>query len=208
MRRRSPKASPASTPRCASCSAPPGASTSSGDDPRALITPETWVRDYIQAQRNHYPELEERCETLGEALERPAVGVRTAAAAAEGGVGDRGPGRRRPRCSATSASITTRERRTVHDLGAAAARRTAPSASPTSWRCSSSRRCSSAWSTRPRRPTPAPAQLLHMSFANYAAGAIMMPYGRFLARRRGASLRDRPAVRRSSAPMSSRSRTG
>ena len=26
-------------------------------DPRALITPETWVRDYIQAQRNHYPEL-------------------------------------------------------------------------------------------------------------------------------------------------------
>src|SRR5438067_5836251 len=30
-----------------------------GSDPRALITPETWVRDYIQAQRNHYPELEE-----------------------------------------------------------------------------------------------------------------------------------------------------
>src|SRR6185503_21367953 len=28
-----------------------------GADPRVLITPETWVRDYIQAQRNHYPEL-------------------------------------------------------------------------------------------------------------------------------------------------------
>ena len=43
----------------------------SGVDPRTLITPETWVRDYIQAQRNHYPELEERCETLGEALNDP-----------------------------------------------------------------------------------------------------------------------------------------
>ena len=38
-------------------------------------------------------------------------------------------------------------------------------------------------------------QLLHMSLANYAAGAIMMPYGRS-SRARGASLFDRPAVRR------------
>jgi XRE family transcriptional regulator, fatty acid utilization regulator len=36
-----------------------------GADPRSLITPETWVRDYIQAQRNHFPELEEGAETLG-----------------------------------------------------------------------------------------------------------------------------------------------
>ena len=42
---------------------------------------------------------------------------------------------------------------------------------------------------------PALGPLLHMSFANYAAGAIMMPYGRFLARRRGASLCDRPPLR-------------
>ena len=40
-------------------------------DPRSLITPETWVRDYIQAQRNHYPELEEASETLGGALSHP-----------------------------------------------------------------------------------------------------------------------------------------
>ncbi|MFL6765068.1 MAG: helix-turn-helix domain-containing protein, partial [Sphingomicrobium sp.] len=40
-------------------------------DPRSLITPETWVRDYIQAQRNHYPELEEASETLGGALVHP-----------------------------------------------------------------------------------------------------------------------------------------
>src|SRR6476469_3377682 len=36
--------------------------------PRDITTPETWVRDYIQAQRNHYPELEEASETLGGAL--------------------------------------------------------------------------------------------------------------------------------------------
>ena len=42
-----------------------------GADPRVLITPETWVRDYIQAQRNHWPELEEACETLGGALPDP-----------------------------------------------------------------------------------------------------------------------------------------
>jgi predicted transcriptional regulator len=49
-------------------------------------------------------------------------------------------------------------------------------------------------------------QLLHMSLANYAAGAIMMPYGRFLARR-GASLRRSTGCAANSAPMSSRSRT-
>src|SRR3954453_19314828 len=40
-------------------------------DLRALITPETWVRDYIQAQRNHWPDLEEASETLGGALNHP-----------------------------------------------------------------------------------------------------------------------------------------
>ena len=50
---------------------PPTGEGEPGEDPRALITPETWVRDYIQSQRNHYPELEERCETIGEALNDP-----------------------------------------------------------------------------------------------------------------------------------------
>src|SRR5215213_2431721 len=37
-------------------------------DVRALVTPENWVRDYIQAHRNHYPALEAAAETLGGAL--------------------------------------------------------------------------------------------------------------------------------------------
>ena len=59
-----------------------------------------------------------------------------------------------------------------------------------------------------RPPDPGSRRLLHMSFANYAAGAIIMPYGKFLRARRGASLCDRPADARSSAPTSSRSRIG
>jgi hypothetical protein len=37
-------------------------------DEEALVTPETWVRDYIQAQRNHFAYLEEAAETLAGAL--------------------------------------------------------------------------------------------------------------------------------------------
>lgn len=40
-------------------------------DARALVTPENWVRDYIQQHRNHYPELEAAAETLGGALSDP-----------------------------------------------------------------------------------------------------------------------------------------
>src|SRR5688572_15301785 len=44
--------------------------TESGDA-RAFVTPENWVRDYIQQHRNHYPELEQAAETLGGALSDP-----------------------------------------------------------------------------------------------------------------------------------------
>src|SRR4029079_6368055 len=40
-------------------------------DARSLVTPENWVRDYIQQHRNHYPDLEEAAETLGGALSDP-----------------------------------------------------------------------------------------------------------------------------------------
>ena len=43
----------------------------SNGDARALVTPENWVRDYIQQHRNHYPELEQAAETLGGALSDP-----------------------------------------------------------------------------------------------------------------------------------------
>ncbi len=43
----------------------------SSGDARALVTPENWVRDYIQQHRNHYPALEAAAETLGGALSDP-----------------------------------------------------------------------------------------------------------------------------------------
>ena len=46
-------------------------SLASSGDARALVTPENWVRDYIQQHRNHYPELEQAAETLGGALSDP-----------------------------------------------------------------------------------------------------------------------------------------
>src|SRR5512139_278213 len=46
-------------------------SLANAGDARALVTPENWVRDYIQQHRNHYPELEEAAETLGGALSDP-----------------------------------------------------------------------------------------------------------------------------------------
>jgi transcriptional regulator with XRE-family HTH domain len=40
-------------------------------DETSLVTPEAWVRDYIQAQRNYFSYLEEAAETLAGALGDP-----------------------------------------------------------------------------------------------------------------------------------------
>lgn len=43
----------------------------SGAEATPLITPETWTREYIQSQRNHFPDLEEGAETLSKAFNDP-----------------------------------------------------------------------------------------------------------------------------------------
>ncbi len=93
-RRRSPKAIARLYTALRELQRQPGRRRAAAPTRASLITPETWVRDYIQAQRNHYPELEEAAETLGGALSAPAVDRRAAAPAAQGRVGRRGPGRR------------------------------------------------------------------------------------------------------------------
>ena len=150
----------------------------SNGDARSLVTPENWVRDYIQQHRNHYPELEQAAETLGGALSDPL-------SMAE-------PMRRRLKEAwGISARVVPQE-----ELG------------NTSQLFDAERRVFLISSQlRPENRTFALAyqlalvefaalidklvaeagapdegvrQLLHMSLANYAAGAIMMPYGRFL----------------------------
>ncbi|HET8750720.1 MAG TPA: short-chain fatty acyl-CoA regulator family protein [Sphingomicrobium sp.] len=149
-----------------------------GSDPRALITPETWVRDYIQAQRNHYPDLEEACETLGGALNHPlsvaeplrqrlkeawGVEVRIVDPEILEDASQHYDAQRRVLMIST---LLRPENRTFGIAYQLALLEFAPIIA---------RMVESA-----RPPDPGSRRLLHMSFANYAAGAIMMPYGKFL----------------------------
>jgi predicted transcriptional regulator/DNA-binding XRE family transcriptional regulator len=156
----------------------PGETETAGADPRVLITPETWVRDYIQAQRNHWPELEEASETVGGALNHPlsvaeplrqrlkdawGVDVRVVGPEIlEDASQQYDPQRRVLMLSA----LLRAENRTfgiAYQLAllefAQIIGRMLEAARP---------------------PDPGSRRLLHMSFANYAAGAIIMPYGKFL----------------------------
>ena len=147
-------------------------------DPRALITPETWVRDYIQSQRNHYPELEERCETLGDSLNDPlsvsealrrrlkeAFGVEAQVVAPEM-LGDFSQHYDPQRRTFMISALLRPENRTFGLAYQLALLELAP--------------LLQRMADDARPPDAGTRALLHMSFANYAAGAVMMPYGRFL----------------------------
>jgi XRE family transcriptional regulator, fatty acid utilization regulator len=149
-----------------------------GADPRALVTPEIWVRDYIQAQRNHYPELEEASETLGGALAHPlslseplrqrlkqawGVEVRVVEPEVLEDASQHFDAQRRVLMLST---MLRPENRTFGIAYQLALLEFAPIIA---------RMLETA-----RPPDPGSRRLLHMSFANYAAGAIMMPYGKFL----------------------------
>lgn len=149
-----------------------------GPDPRVLITPETWVRDYIQAQRNHFPELEECAETLGGALGDPlsvaealrrrlkeAWGVESRVVDPEllDDVSQHYDAQRR---TFMLSALLRPENRTFGLAYQLALLEFAPLIT---------RLVENA-----RPPDVGSRRLLHMSFANYAAGAIMMPYGKFL----------------------------
>ncbi len=148
-------------------------------DPRTLVTPENWVRDYIQQQRNHFPELEECAETLGGALADPlsmteplrrrlkdAWGI-TARIVSPAELGNASQAYDPERRLFLLSSLLRSENRTfglAYQLClvefADVLERLVEAAAP---------------------PDPGVRHLLHMSLANYAAGAVMMPYGSFLA---------------------------
>lgn len=157
----------------------PADAAAGGSDPRSLITPETWVRDYIQAQRNHFPELEEGAETLGGALRDPlsiaeplrrrlkeAYGVEVRVEAPEA-LQEASQMYDPQRRLLLLSSLLRPENRTYG---------IAYQLSLLEFHPIITRLLDTA-----RPPDPGSRHLLHMSFANYAAGAIMMPYGKFLA---------------------------
>ena len=148
-------------------------------DARTLVTPENWVRDYIQQHRNHFPELEQCAETLGGALADPlsvteplrrrlkeAWGI-TARVVAPADLGNSSQAYDPKRRLFQLSSLLRAENRTfalayqlsLVEFAGVIERLVAAAAPPDQGIC----------------------HLLHMSLANYAAGAVMMPYGRFLA---------------------------
>lgn len=148
-------------------------------DARSLVTPENWVRDYIQAHRNHYPELEECAETLGGALSDPlsmaepmrrrlkdawGINARVVPQSELGNASQSFDPERRLFLMSSQLRSENRTFALAYQLAlvefASVIDRMVADAAP---------------------PDEGIAQLLHMSLANYAAGAIMMPYGRFLA---------------------------
>jgi predicted transcriptional regulator/DNA-binding XRE family transcriptional regulator len=144
----------------------------------AGVTPETWVRDYIQAQRNHFPYIEEAAETLAGAIGerlfvfaelrrrlKEAFGVETRVVPPE-------------TLEGTSQHYDYHRKRLMLSELLRPESRTFAVAYQLAlfeFRPLFTRMLESA------APPDAPARrLLHMSLANYAAGAIMMPYAAFL----------------------------
>lgn len=147
-------------------------------DDGAAQRPENWVRDHIQAQRNHFPFLEEAAETLAGALGEPAFVAETLRRRLKEGFGietrivspDLLDGasqhydfHRRRLMLSTLLRPESRNFALAYQIALVEFRpliaRMIEAAAP------------------PDQPT---GQLLHMSLANYAAGAILLPYQPFL----------------------------
>ena len=149
-----------------------------GDDARSLVTPESWVRDYIQQHRNHYPELEEAAETLGGALSDPlsiAEPLRRRLKEAWGIVAQVVP---QSRLGNLSQSYDPERRQFLISSQLRAENRTFALAYQLALAEFAGLLDRMVGEAAP--PDEGIGQLLHMHLANYAAGAIMMPYGRFL----------------------------
>jgi predicted transcriptional regulator len=147
-------------------------------DETSLLTPEAWVRDHIQAQRNYFAYLEEAAETLAGALGDPLTIFEPLRRRLKEGFGVETRIVPPELLDSTSQHYDLHRKRLLLSALLRTESRTfaiayqlallefgpmlkkmVESASP------------------PDAPTR---HLLHMSLANYAAGAIMMPYASFL----------------------------
>ncbi len=148
------------------------------DSERRLVTPEGWVRDYIQAQRNYFGYVEEAAETLAGALGEPvflfaalrkrlkdAFGIDTRIVPPE-------------LIEATAHHYDYHRKRVMLSALLRPESRTFAAAYHLAlfeFRALLAKMIEAA-----APPDPPSRHLLHMSIANYAAGAIMMPYAAFL----------------------------
>jgi len=145
----------------------------------AALRPENWVRDYIQAQRNHFPYLEEAAETLAGALGSPAVAAEPLRRRLKEGFGTEVKLVPPDVLEGSSQHYDIHRRRLMLSTLLRSESRTfgiAYQLALMEFRPLLARMIEAAGP--PDLPTR---RLLHMSLANYAAGAIMMPYEAFLA---------------------------
>jgi predicted transcriptional regulator/transcriptional regulator with XRE-family HTH domain len=145
----------------------------------SLVAPEAWVRDHIQAQRNHFPYLEEAAETLAGALGDPATIFETLRRRLKEGFGIDARIVPAETLDFVSQHYDLHRKRLMLSALLRAESRSfglAYQLALLEFRPLLARMLDSA--APPDLPTR---RLLHMSLANYAAGAIMMPYGHFLA---------------------------
>ena len=148
-----------------------------GDD--ALVTPEIWVRDHIQAQRNYFGYIEEAAETLAGAIGDRLLIFATLSKRLKEGFGVETRVVPPELLDGTSQHYDYhRKRLMLSELLRPESRSFAVAYQVAlfEFRPLLARMIESA-----APPDTATRRLLHMSLANYAAGAIVMPYAAFLA---------------------------
>ena len=143
------------------------------------LTPESWVRDFIQAQRNHFPYLEEAAETLAGALRDPLGPAEPLRRRLKEGYGVEARIVPPELLDGASQHYDLHRKRLMLSALLRPESRTfglAYQVALMEFRPLLLRMIEAA-----APPDPPARRLLHMSLANYAAGAILMPYAPFLA---------------------------
>ncbi len=145
----------------------------------ALVTPENWVRDYIQAQRNHFPYIEEAAETLAGALGEPHTRLEALGRRLRDGFGITTRVVPPDLLDGTSQAYDLHRRR----LMLSALLRPESRAFGAAYQLAlfEFRPLLQRMADGAGAPDAPSRRLLHMSLANYAAAAILMPYAPFLA---------------------------
>jgi len=149
-----------------------------GDEERAGLSPENWVRDHIQAERNHFAYLEEAAETQAGALADPLGIAEPLRRRLKEGFGIEARIVPPELIDGVSQHYDLHRKRLMLSALLRPESRTfglAYQLALIEFRPLIERMIEAA--APPDMPTR---RLLHMSLANYAAGAIMMPYAPFL----------------------------
>jgi XRE family transcriptional regulator, fatty acid utilization regulator len=148
-------------------------------DAASPLSPESWVRDHIQTSRNHFPLLEEAAETLAGALGDPLAIAEPLRRRLKEGFGIEARIVPPELIEGTSQHYDLHRRRLMLSALLRPESRAFAMAyqlALVEFRPLLERMIEAA--APPDTPTR---RMLHMSLANYAAGAIMMPYQPFLA---------------------------